>query len=113
MRHDLDFERLFAFVDRHPIHWLHRRLVELGKWPYERLPIRILRPEDAAERLKDRNLASLALIKAIIVIEAHDSKLYTARTADVAWGLHKAHHVDIDDEMADAVLDTFGKSIEA
>lgn len=111
MRHDLDFERLHAFVTSQPLPWVHDQLIKLGTWPYERLPIQILSPVEAAERLKDRSLAALALSKAILAIVAHDGQLYVARTADVAWGIRKVHHVDLDDELQGAILDTYGRRL--
>lgn len=105
---DSNFERAYAVIHEADLSWVHGQLIALGNWPYERIPMRVLGNIEAANILKNRMQAVLALAKAIVVIVDQEGKIYTARTADVVSGVRKIHHVMADDKVIKGVEGVFG-----
>ncbi len=76
-------------------HWDHGtlsdQLQKLGRWPPERLAVRVLPWEEASRRLKDDTQAALCEARAVVAIEDADGKLYLCRTTDLLTGIRDVH----------------------
>lgn len=109
---DEDFEASHNFIMSQPITWVHDQLVKLGRWPYERLPIRVLSHIEAAERLKNRSQASLCLIRALTCVEAHDGKLYLVHTPALISGVRLKHHSANDGRLRRRIRDLYNVTLD-
>ena len=69
--------------------------------------MRVLSNIEAANILKNRMHAVLALAKAVVVVVDQEGKLYTARSADVVSGVRKIHHVMTDQKVTEGVQKNF------
>ena len=106
-----NFEVAYRIILGASIEWVHTQLVKLGKWPAERIPVRVLDRMEATKRIKNRVQAALCLSKALVAIEDEHGNLYLARTPDIVSGIRKAHHVMTDRKVKDAVEGTYGTEV--
>lgn len=89
---DNRFFLAYAQVEQMSIGEVQDKLRQLGRWPYERIAVRVLDWEEAVTRLKDDAQSALAMIRAVVAIEDQHGKLYLVRTPDLVTGQKTRGH---------------------
>ncbi len=89
-------------------HWDHGTLVDqlrkLGRWPANRIALRVLPWEEASRRLADDTNAALCEAKAVVAIEDVEGRLYLCRSTDLVTGTRGVHRQMLGGQQVDATL---------
>lgn len=84
---DNNFFRAYAAIESMSLAQVRDNLLKLGRWPAERIVVRVLDWEEAVERLANDTQACLAMVRAVVAIEDADGRLYLSKTPELATGL--------------------------
>lgn len=84
---DNNFFRAYAAIEAMTMEQVRDKLLKLGRWPAERMLVRVLDWEEAVERLSNDTQSCLAMVRAVVALEDADGKLYLVKTPELATGL--------------------------
>ena len=85
------FFRCYAAVQAMSIETVRDQLKKLGRWPWNRVAVRVLGWEEAVTRLKSDADSMIALARMVVAIEDPVGKLYLVRTPDLVTGIPDVH----------------------
>ncbi len=90
---DDTFFRCYALVQAMSIETVRDQLTKLGRWPWNRVAVRVLGWEEAVTRLASDADSMIALARMVVAIEDPNGALYLVRTPDLVSGIPDVHRV--------------------
>ena len=85
------FFRCYAEIMSWDMALVRDRLLKLGRWPKDRVVLRVLDWEEAVTRLKSDADSMLALCRMVVAIEDQAARLFLVRTPDLVSGVPDVH----------------------
>ncbi len=100
---DNEFYRCYKIIHGWSMETVQQQLWKLGRWPYERIAVRVLGWEEAVTRLTKDIPSMLAMTRMVVVIEDLNGKLYLVRSPDLVSGVPAVHRQMREDNVQAAI----------
>lgn len=105
---DNTFFRCYTIIiEQMTIHTIQNQLYKLGRWPKDRIAMRVLEWEEAVTRLDKEADSALAMCRMVVAIEDPEGRLYLVRTPDLVTGIPDIHRKINEEDVRLAIDESF------
>jgi hypothetical protein len=102
-----EFFRCYGIIEQMTMGSVRTQLLKLGRWPKDRVAVRVLDWEEAVTRLKSDADSMMAMCRMVVAIEDPHGSIFLVRTPDLVSGIPDAHRRLREEQVEQARKEAF------